>query len=65
MSPNVDFGILVVILLLIGNEVTSVKRKVNEIKGRLDAILKRLDQSKLNAVEDKLDTVLKKLNESR
>ena len=45
MSPNVDLGIVVIILLFIGNEVTSVKRKAKEIEVKLDAILKTLRES--------------------
>ncbi|MGD0569413.1 MAG: hypothetical protein ABSA78_13505 [Candidatus Sulfotelmatobacter sp.] len=35
MNVNIDFGILVVILLFIGNEVSQVKRKLSELDEKL------------------------------
>jgi len=43
MSLQIDFGIVVIILLLIGNEVTSVKRKLKDIEDRLETLCKRED----------------------
>jgi hypothetical protein len=44
MNPQIDFAIVVIILVIVGNEVTSVKRRLKEVEGKLDAILKRLNE---------------------
>lgn len=61
MNPNIDFGILVVILLIIGNEVTQVKRKVSELDeklGHLQTDLKLMRDGisfDLNLLRDHID----------
>ena len=40
MMDRIDFGTIVIVLLFIVYEVSSVKRSLKEIEGKLDAILK-------------------------
>jgi hypothetical protein len=61
MNIQVDFGIVVVILLIIGNEVSQVKRKVNELDeklGHLQTDLKLMRDGisfDLNLLRDHID----------
>jgi hypothetical protein len=64
-SIHLDFGILVIILLIVGNEVTQVKRKLEKIEAllTLTAKVQRWDiapklNDKLDDIREKLDQVL-------
>lgn len=63
MSLQIDFGIVVIILLLIGNGVTSVKRKLKEIEDKLESLCKREDlQESMRDLSGELRDLGKEIN---
>ena len=62
MNPNIDFGILVVILLFIGNEVTQVKRKLEKLEETLNPS-QESTEGPLQTTQNELENDIEELKE--